>query len=95
MTTVTIGGIVFDHHRYDERSDVLYLSVGEPRPATRGLETEDGHAIHFAADVLSYVHVGYAVDARAIWPAHADLAFGASPTPGTRRGAGWRSSQSD
>ncbi len=45
--TVTIAGISFDHHHYDERGDVLYLNVGEPRPAARGLETPDGHAIHY------------------------------------------------
>jgi hypothetical protein len=28
----------FDQHRYDERADVLYLNVGEPRPAPRGLD---------------------------------------------------------
>jgi uncharacterized protein YuzE len=26
---------------------VLYLNVGEPRPTARGLETPDGHAIHY------------------------------------------------
>ncbi len=45
--TITIAGISFDHHHYDERGDVLYLNVGEPRPAVRGLETPDGHAIHY------------------------------------------------
>ncbi len=45
--TITIAGISFDHHHYDERGDVLYLNVGEPRPASRGLETADGHAIHY------------------------------------------------
>jgi uncharacterized protein YuzE len=45
--TITIAGISFDHHRYDERGDVLYLNVGEPRPAASGLETPDGHAIHY------------------------------------------------
>ena len=45
--TISIAGISFDHHRYDERGDVLYLSVGEPRPAARGLETEEGHALHY------------------------------------------------
>jgi uncharacterized protein YuzE len=45
--TITIAGIQFDHHHYDERGDVLYLNVGEPRPAARGLETPDGHAIHY------------------------------------------------
>jgi hypothetical protein len=27
--TITIAGIPFDHHHYDERGDVLYLNVGE------------------------------------------------------------------
>jgi uncharacterized protein YuzE len=45
--TITIAGIPFDHHHYDERGDVLYLNVGEPRSAARGLETPDGHAIHY------------------------------------------------
>jgi uncharacterized protein YuzE len=45
--TITVAGIAFDHHRYDKRSDVLYLNVGEPRPAARGLETPEGHAIHY------------------------------------------------
>lgn len=44
---VTIAGITFRHHRYDERGDVLYLNVDEPRQAARGLETPDGHAIHY------------------------------------------------
>ena len=26
---------------------MLYLNVGEPRPAARGLETPEGHAIHY------------------------------------------------
>jgi uncharacterized protein YuzE len=45
--TITIAGVPFDHHHYDERGDVLYLNVGKPRPAARGLELEDGHAIHY------------------------------------------------
>jgi uncharacterized protein YuzE len=45
--TITVAGIAFDHHHYDERGDVLYLNVGEPRPAARGLETPEGHAIHY------------------------------------------------
>jgi uncharacterized protein YuzE len=44
---ITIAGIPFDNHRYDERRDVLYLNVGEPRPSAYGLETADGHAIHY------------------------------------------------
>lgn len=45
--TISIAGISFDHHRYDERGDVLYLNVGEPRAAARGVETEEGHEIHY------------------------------------------------
>lgn len=45
--TITIAGISFDKGHYDERGDVLYLNVGEPRPAARGLETPGGHAIHY------------------------------------------------
>jgi uncharacterized protein YuzE len=45
--TITVAGITFDHHHYDARGDVLYLNVGEPRPAARGLETPEGHAIHY------------------------------------------------
>ena len=26
---------------------MLYLNVGEPRPAARGLETPHGHSIHY------------------------------------------------
>lgn len=43
----TIGGISFDDYEYDDRGDVLYLSVGAPRPAARTLETPDGHAVHY------------------------------------------------
>lgn len=45
--TITIAGIPFDHHHYDERGDVLYLNVGEPRSSASSLETPDGHAIHY------------------------------------------------
>jgi uncharacterized protein YuzE len=45
--TITIGGIEFDHHHYDARGDVLYLNVGVPRAQARGVETPDGHAIHY------------------------------------------------
>jgi len=33
--TITIAGISFDHHHYDERGDVLYLNVGKPRPVAQ------------------------------------------------------------
>jgi uncharacterized protein YuzE len=45
--TITFAGTTFDHHHYDARGDVLYLNVGEPRAEASGLETPDGHAIHY------------------------------------------------
>lgn len=42
--TVTIAGTTFDQHEYDERGDVLYLSVGDPREPTRTIATPEGHA---------------------------------------------------
>jgi len=45
--SITIGGTTFDDHEYDERGDVLYLSVGAPQPAARTLETPEGHAVHY------------------------------------------------
>lgn len=45
--TITVAGIAFDHHHYDPRGDVLYLNVGAPQTAARGLETPEGHAIHY------------------------------------------------
>lgn len=47
---LTIAGIEFDHHDYDPRGDVLYLSVGEPRPAAHGLETDEGHDVRYDED---------------------------------------------
>jgi uncharacterized protein YuzE len=44
---ITIGGITFDHHEYDSRGDVLYLSVGPPTAQASGLETPEGHAVHY------------------------------------------------
>ncbi len=47
---ITVAGIAFDHHRYDPGGDVLYLSVGEPRPAAHGLETPEGHDVRYGED---------------------------------------------
>jgi uncharacterized protein YuzE len=44
--TVHIGELAFDHHRYDADADVLYLSMGEPRPGY-GQETPEGHIARF------------------------------------------------
>jgi uncharacterized protein YuzE len=45
--SVAIAGIVFDHHEYDDRGDVLYLSVGPPREAARTIATPEGHAVDY------------------------------------------------
>jgi uncharacterized protein YuzE len=45
--TVTIAGTSFDQHEYDERGDVLYLSVGSPREPTRTTATPEGHAVDY------------------------------------------------
>lgn len=45
--TVTIAGINFDSHEYDDRGDVLYLSCGEPREPARTVATPEGHAVDY------------------------------------------------
>ena len=45
--SVTIAGITFDQHEYDERGDVLYLSVGPPQEASRTIATPEEHAIDY------------------------------------------------
>ena len=45
--SITIDGIEFDHHTYDERGDVLYVSVGEPRVPAETDATPEGHAVDF------------------------------------------------
>jgi uncharacterized protein YuzE len=45
--TVTIAGISFDQHEYDERGDVLYLSVGSAQEAARTIATPEGHAVDY------------------------------------------------
>jgi uncharacterized protein YuzE len=45
--TITIAGTNFDQHEYDARGDVLYLSVGLPREASRTIATPEGHAVDY------------------------------------------------
>ncbi|HZQ03695.1 MAG TPA: DUF2283 domain-containing protein [Gaiellaceae bacterium] len=45
--TVSLFGLEFDHVEYDERADVLYLSVGEPRPPTRAEAAPQGHQVRY------------------------------------------------
>jgi uncharacterized protein YuzE len=47
---LTISGINFDHHVYDERADVLYLSIGDPQVPEETVPTPEGHAVDFDAD---------------------------------------------
>lgn len=46
---IDIGGWTFDHVVYDREADVLYLSIGEPRPGV-GDETPEGHILRFDED---------------------------------------------
>jgi uncharacterized protein YuzE len=48
--SITIDGIEFDSHEYDDRGDVLYLSIGEPRVPAETDATPEGHAVDFDAD---------------------------------------------
>lgn len=48
--TITIGDTTFDHVSYDHEADVLYLSVGEPKPADHTFGTPEGHAVRFDAN---------------------------------------------
>lgn len=45
--SVTIAGTTFDSHEYDDRGDVLYLSVGPAREAARTVATPEGHAVDY------------------------------------------------
>jgi uncharacterized protein YuzE len=45
--TITVAGISFDEHEYDDRGDLLYLSVGAPREPSSTVATPEGHAIDY------------------------------------------------
>jgi uncharacterized protein YuzE len=55
--TINISGIKFDHCHYDERGDVLYLSVGQPREPAGAFETDEGHNVEYNenGDVIGLV----------------------------------------
>jgi uncharacterized protein YuzE len=45
---ITIAGIDFDYHDYDERGDVLFLHVGKPQePPAKAFETPEGHTVEY------------------------------------------------
>jgi uncharacterized protein YuzE len=45
--SITIAATTFERHHYDQRGDVLYLSVGPPREAARTIATPEGHAVDY------------------------------------------------
>jgi hypothetical protein len=46
--SVTIAGIRFDRHDYDERGHVLYLSVeGYERPPAMAYASPEGHNVEY------------------------------------------------
>jgi uncharacterized protein YuzE len=48
--TIRLGLFEFDHVVYDDKADVLYLSVGEPEEATRQEATPEGHVVRYDGD---------------------------------------------
>ena len=47
--SITVGGITFDHSRYDAGGDVLYLHAGAPAEAANSRETPEGHVVRYDA----------------------------------------------
>jgi hypothetical protein len=46
--SVTVAGIPFEQHEYDERGDVLYLSVaGYEGPPARAYASPEGHNVEY------------------------------------------------
>lgn len=45
-TSIQIGDWTFDHVSVDRDADVVYLSIGVPRPA-RSEETPEGHLLRY------------------------------------------------
>lgn len=48
--SISVLGIEFDHHDYDDRGDTLFLHVGPPREPARTVETPEGHIVEYGAD---------------------------------------------
>ena len=49
--SITIAGTTFEHHHYDRRGDVLYLSVAHyAGPPARASSTPEGHNIEYDAE---------------------------------------------
>ena len=49
--SLTIAGTTFENHHYDQRGDVLYLSVAHFNgPPAKALSTPEGHNIEYDTD---------------------------------------------
>jgi uncharacterized protein YuzE len=57
--SVRIGAWEFDDVAYDRDADVLYLSIGPPKPGT-GEETPEGHIVRYddAGELMGITIVG-------------------------------------
>jgi uncharacterized protein YuzE len=48
--SITIAAATFEHHHYDQRGDVLYLSVADYEgPPAKAFSTPEGHNIEYDA----------------------------------------------
>ncbi len=64
--SITIGDWTFDHVLLDEEADVVYLSIGDPRPA-RSEETPEGHVLRYDVETgefcgLTLIGIGRLID---------------------------------
>ena len=75
--SISIAGIEFDHHSYDERGDVLYVDVkGYKGPSPRAYASPEGHGIEWDANgrvvAMTLVNVKWLIDRdgelRITWP---------------------------
>jgi hypothetical protein len=65
--SITVADISFDHHEYDERGDVLYLSVaGYEGPPARAFASPEGHNVEYDASgrviAMTLVNVRWLLD---------------------------------
>jgi uncharacterized protein YuzE len=44
---IHLGPYTFDHVVYDDDADVLYMSIGKPRPAADAPPTPEGHIVRY------------------------------------------------
>jgi uncharacterized protein YuzE len=75
---MTIAGIEFENHEYDDRGDVLYVDVKgyKGQPAARAYASPEGHGIVYDEDgrvmAMTLVNVSWLIDRdgdlRITWP---------------------------